>query len=186
MTSKSDRLSSHTPDVAGNGLLNRRALLGRGVLFAGAAVAGTGSALTGAAAEQLPVDPWSKGPGEKIPAYGVPAKYESKVIRTLKTDGPTPEEVQKARSYLAGQFPLGLQAPDELAGQLLDIEYFGLDLDYLQTFGDKVGAVAMEDCRRALKSYFCTDDLKLLVVTNPDAGKAALVGLGEITVKEAR
>jgi len=71
------------PDVAGNGLLNRRALLGRGILFAGAAATGTGNSLSSAAAEVLPVDPWSKGPGEKIPAYGVPSKYENKVVRTL-------------------------------------------------------------------------------------------------------
>ena len=42
---------------------------------------------TGAAADPLPVDPWSMGPGEKIPPYGVPAKYE-KVVRTLFFYGP--------------------------------------------------------------------------------------------------
>jgi sulfane dehydrogenase subunit SoxC len=83
MMDKRNKSLSLTPDVAGNGLIDRRALLGRGVLFAGAAAAGSGSSLTGAAAEPLPVDPWSLGPGEKIPAYGVPAKYENKVIRTL-------------------------------------------------------------------------------------------------------
>jgi hypothetical protein len=46
------------PDVAGNGLIDRRALLGRGILFAGAAATGTGGSLTSAATEPLPVDPW--------------------------------------------------------------------------------------------------------------------------------
>jgi sulfane dehydrogenase subunit SoxC len=69
--------------VAGNGLIDRRALLGRGILFAGAAATGAGSSLTSAAADPLPVDPWSMGPGAPIPPYGVPAKYESKVVRTL-------------------------------------------------------------------------------------------------------
>src|SRR4051812_16700421 len=70
MTRKLDRHAAGMPDVAGNGLIDRRALLGRGVMLAGAAAAGVGSSLTGAAAEPLPVDPWSMGPGEKIPAYG--------------------------------------------------------------------------------------------------------------------
>jgi len=75
---------SQEPDlVAGNGLIDRRALLGRGVVFAGAMGTGVGSSLTSAAAEPIPVDPWSMGPGTNIPAYGVPAKYESKVVRTL-------------------------------------------------------------------------------------------------------
>src|SRR5258707_3406428 len=83
MTSKHESLASRLPDVAGNGLVDRRALLGRGMLFAGAAATGVGSSLTGAAAEALPVDPWSMEPGAPIPPYGVPAKYESKVVRTL-------------------------------------------------------------------------------------------------------
>ena len=43
--------------VAGNGLLDRRALLGSGIAFAGAM--GAGGSLTGAAAEPLKDDPWS-------------------------------------------------------------------------------------------------------------------------------
>jgi hypothetical protein len=58
MTGKHERLASRVPGVPGNGLIDRRALLGRGILFAGAAATGTGGSLTGAAAEPLPVDPW--------------------------------------------------------------------------------------------------------------------------------
>src|SRR4029077_13955899 len=90
MTTKDERLNSSMPDVAGNGLVDRRALVGRVLLFAGAAAVGTGGALTGAAAEPLPVDPWSLGPGEKIPPYGVPAKYENKFTRTLTTPNHEP------------------------------------------------------------------------------------------------
>src|ERR1700683_366793 len=47
MTGKLKRLASRVPDVAGNGLIDRRALLGRGILFAGAAATGTGGSLPG-------------------------------------------------------------------------------------------------------------------------------------------
>src|SRR5579872_3509573 len=86
MTSKQrlqKRLVSSTPDAAGNGLMDRRALLGRGLLLAGAAGTGVGTSLSAAGAEPLPVDPWSMTPGTAIPPYGVPPKYESKVVRTL-------------------------------------------------------------------------------------------------------
>ena len=69
--------------VAGNGLLDRRALLGRGVMLAGAMTAGVSSSLTSAAAEPLEVGPWSLGPGVPIPPYGQPSKFEQKVVRTL-------------------------------------------------------------------------------------------------------
>jgi sulfane dehydrogenase subunit SoxC len=69
--------------VADNGLINRRALLGRGIALAGATTAGAGATLTSAGAEPLPVDPWSLTAGSVIPAYETPSKYEKHVVRTL-------------------------------------------------------------------------------------------------------
>ena len=109
-----------------------------------------------------------------------------KVVRTLLAAGPGEDELAKAKRYLTGQFPLGLQAPDALAAQLLDIEFFGLDPRYVETFSDRIDAVTMADCRRALKSYFCVDDLRILVVSNPELAKQALEGLGPIEVKKPR
>ena len=107
-----------------------------------------------------------------------------RVIRQLMTDGPTEDELAKAKRYLTGQFPLGLQASDQLAAQLLDIEFYRLDPRFVETFSDRVNAVTMDDARRAAKSYFNVDDLQILVVSNPDSAKAALAGLGTIDVKE--
>src|SRR5207237_6121602 len=69
--------------VAGSGLINRRALLGRGIAFAGATTAGASAAFTSAGAEPLPVDPWSLATGSPIPSYETPSKYEKHVVRTL-------------------------------------------------------------------------------------------------------
>ena len=69
--------------VAGNGLIDRRALLGRGVLFAGAAATGAGASLTGAAAEPLTNGPWSLTVGAVIPPYQVPSRFEKNVVRTI-------------------------------------------------------------------------------------------------------
>ena len=80
---RSSRELETAQPVAGNGLLDRRMLLGRGIALAGAVGAGAAGAGTGAAAEPLPVDPWSLEPGGIIPAYGQPSKFENKVVRTL-------------------------------------------------------------------------------------------------------
>jgi zinc protease len=107
-----------------------------------------------------------------------------KVVKALLEAGPSEEELEKAKRYLTGQFPLGLQAPDALAAQLLDVEFYGLDPKYVETYADRINAVTMVDCRRALKSYFCVDDLRVLVVSNPEVAKKALEGLGPIEVQE--
>src|SRR5690348_13432292 len=74
--------------VAGNGLLNRRALLGRGVILAGAMSAAPLGSLTGAAAEpptEVPLseEPWSLEPGATIQPYEQPSRFEKSVVRTL-------------------------------------------------------------------------------------------------------
>ncbi|HTB01927.1 MAG TPA: molybdopterin-dependent oxidoreductase [Bradyrhizobium sp.] len=67
--------------TAGNGLIDRRALLGRGMMVAGAIGAGIGPASAGA--EPLTDDPWSLEVGEPMPVYQTPSKFEAKVARTL-------------------------------------------------------------------------------------------------------
>jgi sulfane dehydrogenase subunit SoxC len=71
------------PRVAGNGLLDRRALLSQGATLAGAMSVGAVGAATGAAAEPLANDPWSLAPGITIPPYGQPSRFEDKTVRTL-------------------------------------------------------------------------------------------------------
>ncbi|MGH7741058.1 MAG: M16 family metallopeptidase [Candidatus Eiseniibacteriota bacterium] len=107
-----------------------------------------------------------------------------RVIHSLIEDGPTADELEKAKRYLTGQFPLQLQAPGSLARALLDIEFYGLDPATLQVHDDRVNAVTLDDTRRVLRSYFDIDHLKILVVSNPDSARAALGGLGTLEVQE--
>jgi sulfane dehydrogenase subunit SoxC len=103
--------NSSLQQVAGNGLIDRRALLGRGIAIAGAASTGVGASFTGAAAEPLPVDPWSMQIGTPIPAYGQPSKYENKVLRTLTNPNHEPRTSQARTPHhrLAGTItPNGL------------------------------------------------------------------------------
>src|SRR3979411_2152297 len=83
MAIRKNRHADPSLEVAANGLIHRRALLGRGVLIAGAMGSGVSNSLTGAAAEPLPVDAWSLEIGAAIPPYDRPAKYEKNVVRTL-------------------------------------------------------------------------------------------------------
>jgi sulfane dehydrogenase subunit SoxC len=73
---------ANTPQqVASNGLLHRRALLGRGLALAGAA--GASGVPIGAAAEPLTEADWGLAPGDPVPAYQLPSKFAKNVVRTL-------------------------------------------------------------------------------------------------------
>src|SRR5471032_3081350 len=88
---------SSVEPAAGNGLLDRRALLGRGIAFAGAMSAGGGAALTGAAAEPLKDEQWSLESGEVLSPYQQPSKFEKKVARILSNPRGEPR-TQHART----------------------------------------------------------------------------------------
>jgi zinc protease len=105
-------------------------------------------------------------------------------VQKLVDEGPTEAELDKARVFLKGQFPLGLQSPDDLAAEIASAEFFGLPQDFIASYPDRIGAVTMEDAKRVLKAYFCTNDLKILVVTNGELAKKALDGLGAMEVRE--
>jgi sulfane dehydrogenase subunit SoxC len=85
---KRDARKQALETVAGNGLIDRRALLGRGVMLAGAMGAGIGPSAAGA--EPLAEDPWSLEFGDPMPLYQVPSKFEAKVARTLSNPNHEP------------------------------------------------------------------------------------------------
>jgi sulfane dehydrogenase subunit SoxC len=98
-------------EVAGNGLLHRRALLGRGVMMAGAMGAGAAGALTGAAAEPLSEAPWSLEPGDVTPPYQQPSRFEGNVVRTV--DNPK-NEPSGSRARTPHQLLKGIITPNGL------------------------------------------------------------------------
>src|ERR1700681_1177765 len=73
--------SNAVEQVAGNGLLHRRALLGTAAL--GVMGAGLGPMATGAAAEPLAEPPWGLQIGNDTPPYQTPSKFAKNVVRTL-------------------------------------------------------------------------------------------------------
>ena len=105
-------------------------------------------------------------------------------VKKLVDAGPTDAELDKSRNFLKGQFPLGLQSPDYLAAEIANADFFGLPQDFIASYPAKIDAVTMADVQRVLKTYFCTDDLKILVVTNGELAKQALDGVGALELKE--
>ena len=78
MNERSPRLEP----AAGNGLISRRALLGRGVGYAGAVGMGAAASATGAAAEPLRDNSWSQEMGTGLTPLQVPSRFEKDVVRT--------------------------------------------------------------------------------------------------------
>lgn len=66
-------------------------------------------------------------------------------------DGPTSDELEAAKNNITGGFPLRLDSNEDIAGNLLNIAFYDLPLDYLDTFSDKVTAVTADQIRDAYR-----------------------------------
>ena len=50
-------------------------------------------------------------------------------------------ELSDAKAYLTGSFPLTIETPDAIATQVLNVLFYGLPVEQLQSFRDLVNAV---------------------------------------------
>jgi zinc protease len=72
-------------------------------------------------------------------------------IQRMAKDGPSEEELAKAKAYLKGSYALGFDTSAKIAGQLLNIQLWGYGIDYIKTRNDRIDAVTIEDARRVAR-----------------------------------
>ena len=61
-------------------------------------------------------------------------------------------ELADAQDYLTGSFPLTIETPSAIALQVLNAVFYGLDLNELQTYRERVNAVTPDDIQRVARS----------------------------------
>ncbi len=89
------------------------------------------------------------------------------VLRDLAENGPSPTELENAKSYLTGSYALRFDTSSKIAQQLLGIQLDDLGLDYITTRNPKIAAVTIEDVRRVAKRLLDIDKLIVTVVGQP-------------------
>jgi zinc protease len=88
-------------------------------------------------------------------------------IRSLATDGPTAEELDKARRYLTGSYALRFDSSSKIASQLVHLQTEGFDVDHLDERNPMIEAVTMEDARRVAKRLFDQGGMLVTIVGRP-------------------
>ncbi len=63
------------------------------------------------------------------------------LIGAFRADGPTATELDDARRRLVGGYPLQFETATQVAGQLLEIELYGLPEDTVESYQDRILAV---------------------------------------------
>lgn len=89
-------------------------------------------------------------------------------LNRMATDGPTADELKKAKSYLTGSYALRFDSSGKIANQLVGIQMEDLGIDYINKRNGLIEAVTLEDVKRVAKELL--NDVPPTVVT---VGRAA-------------
>lgn len=79
--------------------------------------------------------------------------------RKLADEGPTEDELVKAKSFLTGSFALRFDTSAKIAEQLVQLQLDDLGIDYIDTRNDLINAVTMADVKRVAKHLLDADML---------------------------
>jgi zinc protease len=87
-------------------------------------------------------------------------------IERIRREPVSEQELNDAKDYLTGSFPLRLDTTRKVANFLAQVEYFQLGLNYPERYGDFIRKVAREDVLRVAKRYLQPEKLITVVVGN--------------------
>jgi zinc protease len=74
-------------------------------------------------------------------------------IERLRAFGVEPDELQHAQDYLTGLMALRLETNEGVASTLLDIEFFGLGLDYIERYPGIIRSLTVDELRTAVVKH---------------------------------
>ncbi len=76
------------------------------------------------------------------------------------------QELEGAKKYLIGSFPMRFDTQGKLAQFLSQVEFYGLGLDYPEKYPSLIRSVTREEILRVAKAYLHPDEMIQVVVAN--------------------
>ena len=87
-------------------------------------------------------------------------------------------ELRGAKDYLAGNFPLTIEKPNDIAEQILEVVFYGLDLGDLETYQERIHAVTVDDIHRVASEHLQPENLSMVLVGDASTFVNDLPGVG--------
>ncbi len=108
--------------------------------------------------------PWMAGMQTRNEKVEEGLKVMRETIRTYIDQGQTEEEFAASVKNITGGFPLRIDNNSKIVEYLSMIGFYGLPLDYLDTFIDKIKALTVDQTREAMKRRLHPDKMVTVVV----------------------
>jgi zinc protease len=87
--------------------------------------------------------------------------------RRMRDEGPSQAELDLAKDFLVGSFPLSLDTSARVASVLVEIQLENLGIDYLDRRAALFGAVSLDQAKRVAHNLLDPDALSFAVVGDP-------------------
>jgi zinc protease len=91
-------------------------------------------------------------------------KVAREVLERFVADGPSDEELSAAKANLTGSFPLRLDSNRKILENVAAIAFYGLPLDYLDRYQEKIQAVTAAEVKAAFARHVRPDALTIVTV----------------------
>ena len=96
------------------------------------------------------------------------------LLSQMSTGDVTSQEMDFARAYLAGVYPIQSETADQVAGRVLTVAAYGLAADYNSSYPDKIRAITAQDVKAMAQKYMGADNLDIVLAGNVGAFRDAL------------
>ncbi len=90
-------------------------------------------------------------------------------LRRMADEGPTEEELNSAKQYITGSYPLRFDSSGKIAGQLVALQNSRLGIDYFDRRNAEIEAVTLDDVRRVARRLLA-DKTPTVVTVGPARG----------------
>jgi zinc protease len=117
---------------------------------------------------------------------GETIKSSLAVLKDFIEGGVTDKELDAAKALLVGQFPAAIETVDRLAFNLLILRLNGIDDSYLKDFFTNVNGISRSDVNAAIKKYFSSDKMKILVYADGTKVADQLKTIGAVETVKAQ
>ena len=85
----------------------------------------------------------------------------------VRDQGVTAEQLQNAKTYLTGSFPLRFDSNSSIANQLVGYQMVGRPIDYINTRNATIEAVTLEQVNKVAKRLYNPEQLTIVVIGKP-------------------
>lgn len=105
-------------------------------------------------------------------------------VRRMQQEPVSDEELEEAKEYLTGSFPLRIETPQQVASQVADVLLRGLGVEYLESYRSEISEVEVPDVQRVAGEYLRPDEMAIVVVGDATQIHEPLraTGVGPITM----